>query len=115
MRVSDADARQTARISLHKPDRFKEPSSDKKRAIRQFLAYPFAPCLQIFRPAATSSAAFSRHRCVSASVRGYLRSRGAACKGKKREARKIFVFMAAATGIRAKSWAWRKKCHKDAR
>jgi hypothetical protein len=28
---------------------FKERSSDKKRAIRQFLAYPFAPCLQIFR------------------------------------------------------------------
>jgi hypothetical protein len=28
---------QTARISLHEPISFKEPSSDKKRAIRQFL------------------------------------------------------------------------------
>ena len=56
-----------------------------------FLAYPFAPCLQIFRTSASSSVASVRHRRVSASVKRYLRRAPGTRKSKKHLCRKNFA------------------------
>jgi hypothetical protein len=57
-----------------------------------YLAYPFAPCLQIFRGFAAAFATVpSRHRRRSASVRGYLRIDAGTRKREKHDCRKKFA------------------------
>lgn len=49
---------QTARISLHNPSMSKSHRQTKNVRSANFLAYPFAPCLQIFRTSASSCRRF---------------------------------------------------------
>ena len=49
---------QTARISLHIPSMSKSHRQTKNVRSANFLAYPFAPCLQIFRTSASSCRRF---------------------------------------------------------
>jgi hypothetical protein len=71
--------------------RFKEPSSDKKHAIRQFLGVSLRALSSDFPgfPAACAAVP-SRHRHVSASVRRYLRRPRCARKREKGVPSKIF-------------------------
>lgn len=81
---------QTARISLHNQI-FKEPSSDKKRAMRQLLGVSLRALSSDFPdfPLACAFVPF-RHRRVSASVKRYLRRGAGSRKREKDDLCKIF-------------------------
>jgi hypothetical protein len=82
---------QTARISLQYQSVSKSDRQTKNVRSARTLAYPFAPCLQIFRSFLSAFAVGPfRHRRVSASVDGYLRRRRGARKREKRDLRKNF-------------------------
>lgn len=84
---------QTARISLlfHQCQRAIFQTKNVRPA--NSLAYPDAPCLQIFRTSTLASAAASvRHRRRSASVRRYLRMVHPTRKRKKCEVGDFFQF-----------------------
>jgi hypothetical protein len=89
---SDADAPKPPAYPFIYQSVSKSHRQTKNVRCANFLAYPFAPCLQIFRTVPSASAFASiRHRHVSASVRRYLRSLAATCKREKRDPGKKVV------------------------
>jgi hypothetical protein len=94
--------------SLHQI--FKELSSDKKRAIRQFLGVSLRALPSDF-PNFTLrlTVASVRHRHVSASVRRYLRRPPGSRKSKKHD---LVAKILQKPENSAKSCGWRKKPHK---
>jgi hypothetical protein len=89
---SDADAPKPPAYPFIYQSVSKSDRQTKNVRSARTLAYPFAPCLQIFRkvPATFAFGSF-RHRRVSASVEGYLRRLRGARKREKRDLRKNFA------------------------
>jgi hypothetical protein len=89
---SDADAPKPPAYPFIYQSVSKSDRQTKNVRSARTLAYPFAPCLQIFRDFSSASAFGPfRHRRVSASVEGYLRRQRGARKGEKRDLRKNFA------------------------
>jgi hypothetical protein len=88
---SDADAPKPPAYPFIYQSVSKSDHQTKNVRSARSLAYPFAPCLQIFRNLLSASAFRPfRHRRVSASVEGYLRRRRGARKREKHDPCKIF-------------------------